>query len=88
MTVLKELMKALLSSKRFVTLLCTVAILLTHKLGLDLDPETITHLVTAAVAYIGFQSLSDTWGKGAIEAKAKALNGAGPIDEPVAADPS
>ncbi len=69
-----DVLKALLSSKRFVALLITGIVLATNKIGLDLDPDTIQQLVYAVVAYLGGQSISDTWGKGAIQAKAKALN--------------
>jgi hypothetical protein len=56
---MKEMIRGLLSSKKFVTAVAGVVAGLVGKIGLDLDTESIMGILSPLIAYILSQGLAD-----------------------------
>ena len=66
-----DTLKALFSSKRFLTAMVAILVVVLDAVGLDLPDEAVETVVYLAAALIGGYSLSDAFGKGKVEAQAK-----------------
>lgn len=64
-------MKELLTSKKFIVMVCGLILAIAAKYGLNLDPDMIYQIVFIIAAYLGGQGLAD-FGKAAAQIKSDA----------------
>ncbi len=74
---MKEMLKALIGSKKFMTALVSCLVGLAAKVGLELSPDEITAILSPALAYIVGQGVAD---HGKERAKVEAAKTAGEAD--------
>jgi len=82
---MKELLKTLLTSKKFLATLVSLCVWVLGRFGLDVDAERLLPVVAIIGAYVVGQGIADS-GKEAAKVQAKAGSVAGPVTDEIASE--